>query len=307
MAHTEGRPRRSASTIRSSVRLYTSSHVLEPPGWRIAVQPDAGSLTNQPFGTLPADGSHGAPNRVSELPDVDRRKQPSDKPVHDDGRQPSDSTVQPLHQPRRRREREVLKHAPPGCFTERGYADTSVQDIADELGILKGSLYHYIEVKEDVLKLLEQLHDDTQALMEEVAATQGLTPLEQLVLYVRAQLRFDLENLPRVAVYYNDYERLSPARRAAIVARRRLHERWVSDVIERAQADGDADPRLRCAAAEQLHPRRGDLDLVVRKPRGRVSRDKIADTCAAFVLRGVVGQTRAEQANPNAMADTNVW
>ena len=58
--------------------------------------------------------------------------------------------VQPLHQPRRRREREVLDVAA-RLFHERGYADTSVQDIADELGILKGSLYHYIEVKEDLL------------------------------------------------------------------------------------------------------------------------------------------------------------
>jgi TetR/AcrR family transcriptional regulator, cholesterol catabolism regulator len=219
------------------------------------------------------------------------RNQPSDKPARN-RRAPaaSDSKVQPLHQPRRRREREVLDVAA-RLFHERGYADTSVQDIADELGILKGSLYHYIEVKEDLLfRLLEQLHDDTQALMEEVAATQGLTPLEQLVLYVRAQLQFDLENLPRVAVYYNDYERLSPARRAVIVARRRLHERWVSDVIERAQADGEADPELDAPLLSNfIH---GAVIWTYRwyKPRGRVSRDKIADTCAAFVLRGVVGE-----------------
>ena len=181
-----------------------------------------------------------------------------------------------------------------GLFHERGYANTSVQDIADELGILKGSLYHYIEVKEDLLfRLLEQLHDDTQAILEEVAAVEGLEPLQRLELYVRRSVLFDLENLPRVAVYYNDYERLSSERRGVIVARRRLHERWVADLIGEAQTDGDADisldPRL---LSNFIY---GAVIWTYRwyRPRGRVSRDTVADQCVAFVLRGIVGHNGA--------------
>src|ERR1700744_339601 len=69
-----------------------------------------------------------------------------------------------------RREREVLDAATK-VFSSRGYADASVQDIADELGILKGSLYHYIDSKEDLLfRLLEETHDEVQTIMDEVAA-----------------------------------------------------------------------------------------------------------------------------------------
>jgi AcrR family transcriptional regulator len=192
-------------------------------------------------------------------------------------------------QPRRRREQEVLDVAA-RQFHERGYADTSVQDIADELGILKGSLYHYIEVKEDLLfRVLNQLHDDTQEILEQVAGAEGLDPLQRLELYVRRSVLFDLENLSRVAVYYNDYERLSPERRDLIVGRRRLHERWVAEVIAEAQADGDVD--------QSLDPRLmsnfiyGSVIWTYRwyRPRGRVSRDTVADQCVAFVLRGLVG------------------
>lgn len=179
-------------------------------------------------------------------------------------------------------------------FHERGYADTSVQDIADELGILKGSLYHYIQVKEDLLfRLLEGLHDDVQAVLEEVAAVEGLTPLQRLSQYVRAQVLFDLENLSRVAVYYNDYERLSPDRQHAIVARRRLHERWVAELIEEAQREGDADPSLDAPLLSNfIH---GAVIWTYRwfRPRGRVGRERVADTCAAFVLRGVIGEAAA--------------
>src|SRR5690242_13433489 len=46
----------------------------------------------------------------------------------------------------KKRDREVLDTAA-RVFYERGYSDASVQDVADELGILKGSLYHYIKTK----------------------------------------------------------------------------------------------------------------------------------------------------------------
>lgn len=37
------------------------------------------------------------------------------------------------------------------CFSEKGYRGTSIQDIADALGIAKGSLYFYFKSKEDLL------------------------------------------------------------------------------------------------------------------------------------------------------------
>jgi len=36
-------------------------------------------------------------------------------------------------------------------FFEKGYDAASLQDIADRLGMLKGSLYYYIQSKEDLL------------------------------------------------------------------------------------------------------------------------------------------------------------
>ena len=80
----------------------------------------------------------------------------------------------------KRRDREVIDAAAK-VFYRRGYADASVQDIADELGILKGSLYHYIDTKEDLLfRLLSETHDDVHAILDEVAEMPDLEPLERL-------------------------------------------------------------------------------------------------------------------------------
>src|SRR5580658_8086245 len=47
-------------------------------------------------------------------------------------------------------------------FAEKGYAETTVQDIATRAGLVnKGSLYYYINTKEDLLwQLALQLHED---------------------------------------------------------------------------------------------------------------------------------------------------
>ena len=70
-----------------------------------------------------------------------------------------------------RRDQEVLSAAA-RVFHARGYADASVQHVADELGILKGSLYHYISSKEELLyRLLDETHEEVSRILDEVAAS----------------------------------------------------------------------------------------------------------------------------------------
>lgn len=189
----------------------------------------------------------------------------------------------------RRRDEEVIEAAVK-VFYERGYSDATVQDVADELGILKGSLYHYIDTKEDLLlRLFEVLHADVDGILTEVIAEGGLNPLERLELYVRRQVLYNLDNLERVAIYYQDMERLGEARRKEVVERRKVHERFVTALIGEAQETGLADPSLdaklvsNCVFATIIWTYRW------YRTGGRSSREGIAALCADFVLGGVVG------------------
>ena len=191
----------------------------------------------------------------------------------------------------KRRDREVIDAAAK-VFYRRGYADASVQDIADELGILKGSLYHYIDTKEDLLfRLLSETHDDVHAILDEVAEIPDLDPLERLRLYVRRQVEFNVDNLVKMSVYYHDVERLSDERRSEIHNRRREHERWVVDLISDAQKQGVADPNVdpkilsRCIFATIIWPYQWF------RP-GRDKRADVAETCAHFALSGVIGSVK---------------
>lgn len=53
------------------------------------------------------------------------------------------------------RHRDILEAAA-SLFAERGYAATSVRDIGEKVGLLGGSLYHYIKSKE---ALFVRIHD----------------------------------------------------------------------------------------------------------------------------------------------------
>jgi AcrR family transcriptional regulator len=194
--------------------------------------------------------------------------------------------------PGRRRDKEVLDVAAQ-LFFERGYADASVQDVAEALGMLKGSLYYYIDTKEDLLfRLLEEVNDDFDVVLEEWTGKTELAPLERLAGYVRAAVEYNTANLARMSVYYHEMDRLSPERRAQTVARRRPHMAFVVSVIEEAQSTGAADPGADARLMANFVF--GALIWIYRwyRPRGRVRREKIAEACADFVLHGVVGPGR---------------
>lgn len=188
----------------------------------------------------------------------------------------------------RRRDDEVLAAAA-RVFHAHGYAEASVQDVAEELGILKGSLYHYISTKEDLLfRLLAGTQEGVTRILEEVAAREGLAPLERLRLYVRRQVEFNLANLERVAVYYHDLDRLGDERRRELIAHRRRHEHFVVALIAEAQRAGDARPETdtqvlaRCAFATIVWTYKW------YRP-GRDASEQIAESCADFVINGLIG------------------
>jgi AcrR family transcriptional regulator len=174
------------------------------------------------------------------------------------------------------------------AFHARGYAATSVQNVADELGILKGSLYHYISSKEELLfRLLDGTHAEVSRILDQVSALDA-PPLERLRLYVRRQVAFCLRNQERVGVYHRDLDRLGTEQRRDMVARRQAHEEFVTGLLADAQADGDVpadeDPALlsRCVF--------GTMIMTHNWFRaGRDDPETVADACADFAIRGATG------------------
>jgi AcrR family transcriptional regulator len=190
---------------------------------------------------------------------------------------------------RRKRDEEVVSAAAK-VFYERGYSAATVQDIADELGILKGSLYHYIKTKEDLLfRLFEQVHKEVEGILEEVLAIEGIDALERIRVYVHRQIVHNLNDLQRISIYYHELDRLTEDRRKSVISWRRRHDRFLRDLIKQAQEEGQADATVdagmlaNCVFATVIWPYRW-----FQPGRGDTP-ESIADTCTDFVSRGIQG------------------
>jgi len=77
-------------------------------------------------------------------------------------------------------ENEIYEHAT-RLFAERGFAGTSLQDIADALGITRPALYYYVKSKDELLaKLVSEVTDEPLDDLTALLARPGLDPVAQL-------------------------------------------------------------------------------------------------------------------------------
>ena len=99
--------------------------------------------------------------------------------------------------PPRRRHLEVLEAAA-RVFHEKGYESTSIQDIADAVGILKGSLYYYITSKEDLLfEILQDVHEQGLRNLERIRIEGDLCGRASCRIRARARPRIQFGELNR--------------------------------------------------------------------------------------------------------------
>ncbi len=66
-------------------------------------------------------------------------------------------------------------------FYQKGYENTTIKDIIDELGVSKGAFYHYFESKEDVIiSIAREFTQRTVRIMKEIFERPDLTAVEKL-------------------------------------------------------------------------------------------------------------------------------
>jgi AcrR family transcriptional regulator len=187
--------------------------------------------------------------------------------------------------PRKRRV-EVLDAAA-RVFHEKGYDATTIQDIADEVGILKGSVYYYISSKEDVLfEVLEEVHQAAiQAVTEAVDAADD--PISKIRAFVETLARFNAENQVRMGVFLHDFGSLSEPRRMEIVRERDRYDRTLRKLISDGQSKGvvskDIDPKLVAFGVM------GMINSIYQwyRPSGARKPEQIGSAYADLVIRAV--------------------
>jgi AcrR family transcriptional regulator len=203
-------------------------------------------------------------------------------------RQPGKSAA-PLVSERRE---EILALAAQ-IFADKGYASTTVREIADAAGILSGSLYHHFDSKESMLH--EIMHGFLDHIVAQYQATvdKGGPPLDVLRALVQEAFTSLGGNPAALAVMINEFNFLVQFPRFAYLREgaEETERLWVG-VIEDGMRAGvfrsDMDPRM------IYRFMRDSIWISVRwyRPDGKYQPEDIADFYLALLLDGLVTDRR---------------
>jgi AcrR family transcriptional regulator len=185
------------------------------------------------------------------------------------------------------RPREAELHATATrLFRQRGYHATSMQDLGEALGMNRGSLYHYINGKDELLwAILNRALDVLEARVLPLLDADA-PPVERLTDAIREHLRVAADHADELSLIQIELRALDRDRQRDLIARRNAYENRWRDAIEAGIADGSLrrfDVRLAgigilsaCNWFTQWY-----------RPDGRLGVDEIADAFAELFLGGL--------------------
>ena len=190
--------------------------------------------------------------------------------------------------------RRAIEDVASSLFRERGYAATSVRDIARALDIQGASLYAHVTSKADVLWTIV----DRAATAFETAADGAESKLavvpaapDRIAALIRAHVGVVTSDPELASVFVHEWRHLDGERRDVILQRRDAYERRFRTAIEDGMAAGELLPTDPAIAASFIL---GALNAVAAwyQPGGRLTPDRIADHYADLAVRSLTEDHR---------------
>lgn len=187
-----------------------------------------------------------------------------------------------------RRRRKQIIDAAIRLFTAKGFHNATVREIADEAGLTMGSLYNYINSKEDIIYIVYDYI--TEILREEAReAIKGISdPKERLRAAVRQNLQSVYHHQDIVMFIYKASSHLDKESLYDVLSRETEYIQFFEDLLRGYFAENPVDEsRLKLAA-----------DLLTYIPvimtfrrwslrRRFTSMEEVMEGILAFILKGI--------------------
>jgi AcrR family transcriptional regulator len=171
-------------------------------------------------------------------------------------------------------------------FAEKGYHGTSIGDLAEAMGVQKGSLYAHIDSKADLL--WEVARDGAAAFHAGLdTVPESLPAPDKIRLALRAHLRVIAEQLEIATVFIREWRYLEGVRRDEFLAERRRYEDRFRALFREGRELGSLRTDLDDATATLLAL--SAANWAYTWLRADADTDELADRFFAFLLDGMRG------------------
>ncbi len=168
-------------------------------------------------------------------------------------------------------------------FIERGYEATSMDTLAERLGVTKSAIYHHVRSKVELLELaLDRALDGLFAVLADAGEGPAIDRLESVV---RGSVRVLTAELPFVTLLLR--VRGNSEVEAKALGRRREFDRAVTALVRACVAEGSVRPDVDPALTSRLLF--GTVNSLTEwyRPDGGLSADDLADGLVTTLFSGL--------------------
>jgi len=171
-------------------------------------------------------------------------------------------------------------------FRERGYAATSMREIAKEVGVEPASIYSHFKSKDERLKYICFLIADEFFEVQEPILNSMSNPIEKLKRMIAEHIGVIMHNLDAATVFFIEWSFMKNSDLSKFIKLREQYEKGFRDVIQDGITSGDF--------------RMMDVNFTVRllfsvmngihewyKASGKVSPDEVGEKMSRFILSGL--------------------
>lgn len=182
------------------------------------------------------------------------------------------------------RRREILDVAE-RLFAKHGYASTSMDDVAEAVGVTKPAIYHYFRSKDDILlEIRQSIIDEALERVEGILEQDG-SPARKLADLLVSHTETVLRRRRANKIFHEEHGLLSPERERSISGKDRRYEQVLRQLYAEGVEAGelrDVDPGI--AVATLL----GASNWSYRwfRPRGTYGADEMAALIVDLLLEG---------------------
>lgn len=184
------------------------------------------------------------------------------------------------------RSKDKLALSALGLFAERGFAGTSIRDIAKSTGLSISNIYHHFGNKEGLLlAILETASGRVLTSLQEASDQPG-TPMERFKALIRTHLEMSRILKKESKIFFLDEEHLSPeGYRANLSYQRKILDIYREHLVALQEA-GEVNFKSATIAAFNIL---GVLNWHLRwyRPEGRMSFEETSREVTDFILHGI--------------------
>jgi AcrR family transcriptional regulator len=185
------------------------------------------------------------------------------------------------------RRRAELGRAAARLFSERGYHGTSMQDLADALGLQRGSLYAHIGSKQELLfGVVDEGADRFLERGRQAIDMAGPADARLRRLLV-GHIETAIEHLDAATVFLNEWRYLAEDLRASVQQKRDRYEEMVRSIISDGIAAGDFRTDADVGFAARLVLSAGNWTYAWYRPGGELGPREIGERFAELLIRGL--------------------